>query len=219
MSNETVIVTGGAGFIGSHVVDALVRDGRTVVVIDDLSTGSADRVPAEANLEEIDIAQAEAVNRVFAAARPTAVFHLAAQSSVTRSVADPQLDCRVNVEGTLNILEMAREARAPVIFSSTGGALYGNEAPIPTPETAPPAPVSPYGASKWAGEAYILTWAAAGSLPHAVCRLGNVYGPRQSPHGEAASWRSSHSRFARVEHRRSSASADQRATTCTSTTS
>jgi UDP-glucose 4-epimerase len=104
---------------------------------------------------------------------------------VTVSVADPARDCAVNVQGTLNVLEAASRHRAPVVFTSTGGALYGNEAPIPTPEDRIPAPLAPYGASKWAGEAYINTWAASSGIPHAVCRLGNVYGPRQSPHGEA----------------------------------
>jgi UDP-glucose 4-epimerase len=104
---------------------------------------------------------------------------------VTVSVADPAHDCAVNVQGTLNVLEAAGRHQAPVVFTSTGGALYGNDAPIPTPEDRLPAPLAPYGASKWAGEAYIRTWSAASGIPHAVCRLGNVYGPRQSPHGEA----------------------------------
>jgi UDP-glucose 4-epimerase len=152
---QSTIVTGGAGFIGSHVVDALLGDGRSVVVIDDLSTGSASRVPHEASLEVVDIADAEALDRVVDAARPSAIYHLAAQSSVTRSVADPQHDCRVNVLGTLNLLEAARRHAAPLVFTSTGGALYGNRAPIPTNEEWTPAPIAPYGASKWAGEAYI----------------------------------------------------------------
>jgi UDP-glucose 4-epimerase len=133
----------------------------------------------------VDIAEGQALERVVTAARPAAIFHLAAQSSVTRSVADPERDCEINVRGTLNILECATRHRAPVVFTSTGGALYGNRAPLPTPEDAPPAPISPYGASKWAGEAYVTTWREASGVPHAVCRLGNVYGPRQSPHGEA----------------------------------
>jgi UDP-glucose 4-epimerase len=185
MSNTTVIVTGGAGFIGSHVVNALLADGRRVVVIDDLSTGAAARVAPEAVLEVVDIAQANSLDPVMDAIRPAAIVHLAAQSSVTTSVADPRRDCEANVVGTLNVLEAAKRHGAPVVFTSTGGALYGNGAPIPTPEETPPAPLSPYGASKWAAEAYVLTWMQANSVPHAVCRLGNVYGPRQSPHGEA----------------------------------
>jgi UDP-glucose 4-epimerase len=142
-------------------------------------------VPTDADLEVVDISQTSELDRVMDRVRPASIFHLGAQSSVTVSVQDPQRDCMVNVQGTLNVLEAAKRHRAPVIFTSTGGALYGNQAPIPTPEDRIPAPLAPYGASKWAGEAYIVTWRAASDLPHAVCRLGNVYGPRQSPHGEA----------------------------------
>jgi UDP-glucose 4-epimerase len=182
---RSAIVTGGAGFIGSHLVHSLLDDGYSVTVIDDLSTGDAQRVVSDAALAVVDIAEAEAVNEVFARARPDAVFHLGAQSMVTASMADPQRDCLVNVVGTLNVLEAATAHRAPVVFTSTGGALYGDTAPLPTPETYIPAPVSPYGASKWAGESYVRTWGLANDIPHAVCRLGNVYGPRQSSHGEA----------------------------------
>ena len=185
MSNRCALVTGGAGFIGSHVVDALIGDGWQVVIVDDLSSGDARRVRSEATLEIVDITDRAALEKVFQGARPAAVFHLAAQSSVTRSVADPERDCEVNVRGTLNVLSTATLHGAPVVFTSTGGALYGNDAPLPTSEDAPPAPISPYGASKWAGEAYVITWREATGTPHAVCRLGNVYGPRQSPHGEA----------------------------------
>jgi UDP-glucose 4-epimerase len=125
------------------------------------------------------------VDSVIDELQPDAIFHLAAQSSVTVSVANPARDCAVNVQGTLNVVEAANRHRAPLVFTSTGGALYGNEAPIPTPEDRIPAPLAPYGASKWAGEAYVKTWSAASGVSHAVCRLGNVYGPRQSPHGEA----------------------------------
>ncbi len=183
--SRTVIVTGGAGFIGSHVVDAMLADGREVVVIDDLSSGDPNRVASGANLEVVDIVDRAALDKVIDAAAPEAIFHLGAQSSVTVSVTDPVRDCAVNVQGTLNVLAAADRHRAPVVFTSTGGALYGNEAPLPTPEDRIPAPLAPYGASKWAGEAYILTWSRAGGVPHAICRLGNVYGPRQSPHGEA----------------------------------
>ena len=185
MGKSTFIVTGGAGFIGSHVVDAVAADGGRVVAIDDLSTGRAELVSSEATLETLDITDAAALDKVVDAARPEAIFHLAAQSSVTVSVSDPERDCEVNVIGTLNVLEAAKRHSAPVIFSSTGGAIYGNEAPIPTSEDRIPSPVAPYGASKWAGEAYVTTWSEATGTPHAICRLGNVYGPRQSPHGEA----------------------------------
>jgi UDP-glucose 4-epimerase len=185
LAQRYAIVTGGAGFIGSHVVDALLADDWRVLVIDDLSAGDAGRVAGEATLEVVDITDRRALDSVLDAARPAAIFHLAAQASVTRSVADPGLDLEINVRGTLNVLEGATRHRAPVVFTSTGGALYGDRATLPTPENTPPAPISPYGASKWAGEAYLTTWREASGIPHAVCRLGNVYGPRQTPHGEA----------------------------------
>ena len=179
------IVTGGAGFIGSHVVDALLADGYSVTVIDDLSSGDAGRVASDAELVELDIVDLPALEVVVAKVQPRAIFHLAAQASVIASVEDPGRDCEVNVKGTLNVVEAARGCGAPVVFTSTGGALYGDEAPMPTGEDRIPAPLSPYGASKWAAEAYVKTWSLSSGLPHAVCRLGNVYGPRQSPHGEA----------------------------------
>jgi UDP-glucose 4-epimerase len=185
VSRRTAVVTGGAGFIGSHLSDALLADGFEVVVIDDLSSGKLERVPSGAELEQTDISDRLALDAVIDAARPDAIYHLAAQSSVTASVSDPARDCLVNVQGTLNVLEAAARHRAPIVFSSTGGALYGDDAPIPTGEGRIPAPMAPYGASKWAGEAYVTTWAGSSRLPHAITRLGNVYGPRQSPHGEA----------------------------------
>lgn len=185
MKGQSVVVTGGAGFIGSHLVEALLADGRRVTVIDDLSSGREDRVPDEADLERVDISDRVAIDEVFDRVRPAAAFHLGAQSSVTVSVKDPGRDCAVNVGGTLNVLEAASRHSAPVVMTSTGGALYGNDAEVPTPETHPPAPLAPYGASKAAGEVYVGTWAASKGIPHSVCRLGNVYGPRQSPFGEA----------------------------------
>ena len=179
------IVTGGAGFIGSHVVDALLARGDSVTVIDDLSTGEARRVAQEAELRELDIVDLPALLAVFESVEPSEVFHLAAQASVVASVEDPGRDCEVNVKGTLNVLEAAARFGAPVVFTSTGGALYGDQAPMPTSEERIPAPLSPYGASKWAAEAYVKTWSLSSGIPHAICRLGNVYGPRQSPHGEA----------------------------------
>jgi UDP-glucose 4-epimerase len=183
--SRSAIVTGGAGFIGSHVADALLADGYAVTVVDDLSTGSAARVPSGAELRELDIVDEPALRSLFEEVAPEAVYHLAAQASVVASVEDPGRDCDVNVRGTLNVLELAALTSAPVVFTSTGGALYGDAAPRPTPEDRIPAPLSPYGASKWAAEAYVRTWALSSGIPHVVCRLGNVYGPRQSPHGEA----------------------------------
>ena len=180
-----VVVTGGAGFIGSHVVDALLAEGRQVTVIDDLSTGRRELVNPGADLEVIDISDAAALDPLIDSAQPVAIYHLGAQASVTVSVADPRRDLAVNTLGTLNLLEAARRVQVPLVFTSTGGALYGDEAPIPTPETFIPSPLAPYGASKWSAEAYVNTWANSSRLPHAVLRLGNVYGARQSPHGEA----------------------------------
>jgi UDP-glucose 4-epimerase len=183
--SERAIVTGGAGFIGSHLVDALLAEGRSVTVIDDLSSGQASRVSKGAELREMDIVELPALLAVVEEVKPSAIFHLAAQASVVVSVQDPGRDCEVNVKGTLNVLEAAAGCRAPVVFTSTGGALYGDQAPMPTGEDRIPAPLSPYGASKWAAEAYVNTWSLSSGIPHVVCRLGNVYGPRQSPHGEA----------------------------------
>jgi UDP-glucose 4-epimerase len=183
--SNPAIVTGGAGFIGSHVVDALLAEGYAVTVIDDLSSGDAARVPDAAELVELDIVDLPAFDAVLAKVKPRAIFHLAAQASVVVSVENPGRDCEVNVKGTLNVVAAAGRLGAPVVFTSTGGALYGDDAPMPTAEDRIPAPLSPYGASKWAAEAYVKTWSLSSGIPHAVCRLGNVYGPRQSPHGEA----------------------------------
>ena len=185
MPNDTVIVTGGAGFIGSNLADALLAEGRRVVVVDDLSTGRESVVPSAAHLEQLDITDAAALDAVVDRVRPAAVYHLAAQASVVASVEDPARDLAVNVLGTLHVLEAARRHDAPVVFASTGGALYGTDAPRPTSEQFPPVPLSPYGASKLAAEGYLRTWAIAHGQQHTVLRLGNVYGPRQSPHGEA----------------------------------
>jgi UDP-glucose 4-epimerase len=182
---QRALVTGGAGFIGSHVVDSLVRDGYDVLVVDDLSTGDTGRLADGAKLAQLDITDLAAVNQAFDGFKPEAVFHLAAQASVTASVADPGRDCAVNVGGTLNVVEAARRHGAPLVFTSTGGALYGDAAPLPTSEASSPLPESPYGASKLAGEAYVRSWSAAHGVPNAVMRLGNIYGPRQTPHGEA----------------------------------
>ena len=181
-----VVVTGGAGFIGSHVCDHLLAAGDDVVVVDDLSTGSRDNVPAAADLEVIDIFDAASVFRVVRAAGPSLICHLAAQASVTVSVRDPQRDLDVNVQGTFNVLQAAQEVGARVVFASTGGAMYGDGVPIPTPEDGvTPRPLAPYGASKLAAEAYVATWGRFHRIAHVIFRLGNVYGPRQSPHGEA----------------------------------
>jgi UDP-glucose 4-epimerase len=180
-----VVVTGGAGFIGSHVSDAFVERGDEVLVVDDLSSGSRDNLPEEATLAELDIANAVPVQRAFEDFRPDFVCHLAAQSSVTVSLADPKRDFASNVVGTFNVIRAATELQARTAFASTGGALYGEDAPIPTAETHVPQPLSYYGAAKQAGEAYVATLQRFHGVAHVVLRLGNIYGPRQNPHGEA----------------------------------
>ena len=176
----TAIVTGGAGFIGSHLVDSLLGDGFRVVVVDDLSSGRAANLAPEAELVEADVRDLAALERVFASARPRGVFHLAAQSLVPVSLAEPERDLAVNALGTLQALRAAASVGAPLVLASSG-AVYGEAALLPTPESAPAAPRSPYGASKLAAEAYLSVWARSSGLPHAACRLGNVYGPRQPP--------------------------------------
>ena len=178
------IVTGGAGFIGSHVVDALVRRDDNVTVVDSLATGRRERVNEDAELVVVDIRDADALNAAFDQARPEACFHLAAQADVRASVDDPAFDSEVNVLGTIRVLEAARRHDSQVIFSSTGGAIYG-ECERPAAETDPRAPMAPYGTSKLAGEEYLATYNRLHGTAHIALRYGNVYGPRQDPHGEA----------------------------------
>jgi UDP-glucose 4-epimerase len=173
-----VVVTGGAGFVGSHVAEALVGRGDEVVVLDNLSSGSRDKVPDGARLVKADI---RAPDAVFDEARPEVCFHLAAQADVGTSVERPDYDADVNVLGTLRILEAARRHRAaPVVFSSTGGAIYG-ECDGPAPETAERRPISPYGISKLSGEEYLAGWNRLFGTKHVALRFGNVYGPQQEP--------------------------------------
>ncbi len=172
------IVTGGAGFIGSHVVEALLARRDEVHVLDNLATGRRDNVPDGATLHQRDIR--EPLDDLFDAAEPDAVFHLAAQADVGTSVERPDYDAEVNVIGTLRVLEAARRADAPVVFTSTGGAIYG-ECERPAREDDPRRPLSPYGTSKLAGEEYLATWNRLHATRNVTCRLGNVYGPRQLP--------------------------------------
>jgi UDP-glucose 4-epimerase len=176
------IVTGGAGFIGSHVVDALVARGDEVAVIDSLAHGSKENVSAGAELHVRDIR--EPLDDLFDAVRPEAVFHLAAQADVRVSVENPVEDADVNVVGTIRILEGARRHGAQVVFSSTGGAIYG-ECEEPAREDAATEPLSPYGTSKLAAEEYLRSYNRLYGTRHIALRYGNVYGPRQDPHGEA----------------------------------
>ncbi len=175
------IVTGGAGFIGSHVAEALVARGDEVHVLDDLSSGKRENVPAGAELHVGDIRDPGVA---FDAVRPELVFHLAAQASVSVSVARPAFDAEVNVLGTVAVLEAARAHGAQVVFSSTGGAIYG-ECERPATEDWERRPLSPYGTSKLAGEEYLAAWNRLHGTRHVALRYGNVYGPRQDPHGEA----------------------------------
>ena len=184
------IVTGGAGFIGSHLVDALLDRGDEVAAIDDLSSGKEANVdPAirrGAALHVEDIRDADAVRRIFEAFRPDAVFHLAAQVDVRVSLRDPAYDARTNVEGTVNLLEAARVAEAKrFVFASTGGAIYGDTDVVPTPEDEPRRPMAAYGLSKLCAEEYLGLYQRLYGLSTLACRFGNVYGPRQDPHGEA----------------------------------
>ena len=177
-----VVVTGGAGFIGSHVVEALLTRGDDVHVMDNLTTGKRENVPEGARFHEADIRTDAA--RVFEAARPEACIHLAAQADVRVSVERPDYDADVNVIGTIGVLEAARVHRTKVVFSSTGGAIYG-ELDGPAAEDTPRRPLAPYGTSKLAGEEYLGTYNRLYGAEHVVLRYGNVYGPRQDPHGEA----------------------------------
>jgi len=178
------IVTGGAGFIGSHVVDTLVARGDEVVVLDDLSHGKPENVNPEAELVVADIRDQQAVEEVFGEARPEACLHLAAQADVRVSIARPDFDGEVNVLGTIRLLEAARQHGTRIVFASTGGAIYG-ECAEPATEAARREPLSQYGTSKLAGEEYLATYNRLYGSRHTALRYGNVFGPRQDPHGEA----------------------------------
>ncbi|MGH2961786.1 MAG: NAD-dependent epimerase/dehydratase family protein [Solirubrobacterales bacterium] len=185
------LVTGGAGFIGSHLVDALAEAGDEVLVIDDLSVGRrenlSDALARGVELRVGDITDHGSVDSAFADLHPQRCFHLAAQADVRRALADPALDARVNVLGTINVLEAARHGATPVTFASTGGAIYGegDKRHPPLDEAVRCEPESPYGMSKLAAEGYLELFARAHRVPGAALRLGNVYGPRQDPSGEA----------------------------------
>jgi UDP-glucose 4-epimerase len=181
-----IIVTGGAGFIGSHLTDALLGRGDEVWVVDNLCAGRASRLHEKAVLVEQNIVHAEALAALVEDVRPELICHLAAQIDVRTSVEFPADDARVNIIGTINVLEAARRASARVLFCSSGGALYGQDAPVPSPESVPSMPESPYGTAKYCAEQYICMDNRLHGTCHAVLRLANVYGPRQRPSGEAA---------------------------------
>ncbi|HMI99721.1 MAG TPA: NAD-dependent epimerase/dehydratase family protein [Gaiellaceae bacterium] len=177
-----MLVTGGAGFIGSHVAEALVARGDDVVVLDDLSTGKRENVPDGAEFVEGDIREAQ--GELFGRVQPAVCFHLAAQADVRVSVERPEHDAEINILGTVNLLQAALEQDTRIVFSSTGGAIYG-ECDGPATEDAPRQPLAPYGTSKLAGEEYLATYNRLHETRHVTLRYGNVYGPRQDPHGEA----------------------------------
>ncbi|MDP2605109.1 MAG: NAD-dependent epimerase/dehydratase family protein [Deltaproteobacteria bacterium] len=180
-----VLVTGGAGFIASHIVDAYVERGHEVFIFDDLSTGQRTNLNPKATFLEVDIADAKAV-KLIAQIKPDVLNHHAAQMDVRHSVADPQFDARVNILGFINLLEACKNAGTKkVIFASSGGAVYGEQDIFPAPEEHPTRPSSPYGVSKRTGELYLSYYQQAFGLPYIALRYANVYGPRQSNKGEA----------------------------------
>jgi UDP-glucose 4-epimerase len=184
-ASQSVLVTGGAGFIGSHLVDRLVAGGQQVTVVDNLSSGREANIHAAARFEKSDIRSPELSGTV-KRARPEVVFHLAAQISVSVSAREPALDADVNIMGSLNVMEAARQSGArKFVFVSTGGAMYGDPERLPADESLPARPSSPYGASKLAFENYLPVFQALHGIEYAIVRLANVYGPRQDPHGEA----------------------------------
>ncbi|MFA6242556.1 MAG: NAD-dependent epimerase/dehydratase family protein [Candidatus Hydrogenedentales bacterium] len=179
-----VLVTGGAGFIGSHVVDAFVDAGHDVAIVDNLSTGKRENINPRAKFYETDIAS-DGLREAVAAERPQAIAHLAAQIDVTKSVGDPAFDARMNILGLINVLESCRQFDVKrLVFSSTGGAIYGAAKDYPATEATRPEPLSPYATSKFAGEEYIKMYGRVHGLTWVVLRYTNVFGPRQAPHGE-----------------------------------
>jgi UDP-glucose 4-epimerase len=183
--SETILVTGGAGFIGSHVVDHLIAKDYRVVVVDNLSSGSKDNINPKAEFHQLDIRDPR-IHELMGRIKPRAICHLAAQVSVRQSVHDPQEDASVNIIGSINLFQAAVKAGvAKVIFSSTGGAVYGEQDYFPADEAHPLRPVSPYGVAKLAVEKYLNYYRHEYGMDYLALRYANVYGPRQDPHGEA----------------------------------
>lgn len=180
-----ILVTGGAGFIGSHIVDSLLEQGHDVAILDNLSSGSRDNCPTDVRLYVDDIRDRAAVRAACTEFRPEAICHQAAQLSVSRSVREPVFDAECNILGLLHMLEVAVEVETKTfVFASSGGVLYG-DVTTPAPEDSPANPISPYGISKWTGERYLRFFAENHGLATVALRYSNVYGPRQNPHGEA----------------------------------
>lgn len=180
-----ILVTGGAGFIGSHLVDRLIEEGHRVVVVDNLSTGKRENLNPKANFYKIDICSRK-ISDIFEKEKPEVVFHYAAQINVRKSVENPIKDAKINILGSINILENCKNYKVKkFIFASTGGAIYGDTDIIPTPETCKEMPVSPYGIAKLAVEKYLIYYYKVFGLPYIILRFSNVYGPRQNSKGEA----------------------------------
>jgi UDP-glucose 4-epimerase len=179
------LVTGGAGFIGSHVTDALVADGDEVAVVDDLSRGRPGRLDPSVPVHKLDIRDVDALASVVSRFRPEVICHLAAQIDVRVSVDVPADDAAINIVGTINVLEAARAVGARVVFASTGGAIYGAGSAVPSSEDEAASPEAPYGTAKYCAEQYLSLYNRLHGTRHVALRLANVYGPRQDPTGEA----------------------------------
>jgi UDP-glucose 4-epimerase len=180
-----ILVTGGAGFIGSHLVEAYLAEGHEVAVVDNLATGRRSNVPREAQLHEVDL-HARELERVFQEFKPEVVNHHAAQASVKVGNADPVHDLEVNGGGTARLLQHAiANGVRKVIYASSGGTVYGEPQSLPVTEAHPIAPRSNYGTSKFVGELYVELAARTAGIEHTIFRYGNAFGPRQDPHGEA----------------------------------
>jgi len=180
-----ILVTGGAGFIASHIADAYIAEGHNVIIVDNLSTGFSENINSRAKFYQLDI-RSEKLEDVFQKEKIDVVNHLAAQMDVRRSVSDPKFDASVNVLGGLTIFESAKKHRVKkIIFSSTGGAIYGEQDYFPADEEHPTRPLSPYGITKLCTEKYLFFYKAVYGINHVILRYANVYGPRQNPHGEA----------------------------------
>lgn len=181
-----ILVTGGAGFIAGHIVDAYVKAGHDVAVIDDLSTGKKENLNPKARFYQVDVQDVAAVREVFQKERPEVLNHHAAQMDVRRSVADPVFDARVNLIGLLNLMEQGHaNGLRRVIFASSGGTVYGEQEAWPAPESHKTEPLCPYGVAKLASERYLYFYKMTYDIPYLALRYANVYGPRQDPHGEA----------------------------------
>ena len=181
-----ILLTGGAGFIGSHVADELIAKGNRVVIIDNLSTGFEYNINPESKFIKADITDFKKIEEIFAEELPEIVYHFAAQIDLRKSVSDPLFDARTNIMGTLNLINLSNDIKVKkFIFSSTGGAIYGDTDDRPTPENHPEWPLSPYGIAKLATDKFLNYYSEVFGLKYVSLRYGNVYGPRQNPHGEA----------------------------------